>query len=352
MLCKKNSSAVETALKEHNLSMDFLIKIGHLQLICIQTIKVSLDIKLTGAYDSYVIPKKTKDTNDKHETTEQVVRSGGDLTEQMMKELGFKVGDIITPTKKSSDECIFKIASMGAGVIKMQLKDDPHQKVPDSDLASFQRKKWRHVAGSKNETWSTYKEPYAQHDTSAAIINYVKALATVATYTAWDHGTLESDGLNVAISVRECVVANRGWQVGALVLAPNTQNIQLKESKAAERVSAYSPAGLPLGHMKINGTSYLLIASSVHTKLKDDNLRNSSETLMVPFWNVETTDEEGKANMKLSLDTSKVSIKPDAPEVSIPLMKNFESIKTGDHLVLFVKAAYEPSASIKRQKTM
>jgi hypothetical protein len=73
---------------------------------------------------------------------------------------------------------------------------------------------------------------------------------------------------------------------------------------------------------------------------------------MVPYWNVDVTDSEEKANMKLTVDLSKHVIHADDVKILVPFMKNTKVIKPGDRLVLFVKSDKPVQPAYKKQKTM
>ena len=149
------------------------------------------------------------------------------------------------------------------------------------------------------------------------------------------------------------VIAKEKWGANALTLSPNSHSVSMKELRPTDNGPAlYSTVGVLLGTSKINGKTYVVTASGLPTHLKVDTSRNTKDTLMVPYWNVDVTDSEDKANMKLTADLSKHVIDADAVKIIVPYMKNTKVIKPGDRLVLFVKSDKPGQPVYKKQKTM
>ena len=97
-----------------------------------------------------------------------------------------------------------------------------------------------------------------------------------------------------------------------------------------------------------------MFAGSVAPSLKKVESKNSRDTLIIPYWMLETTDKDEKANMKFTHDPSKKVIDASAPDVKVPLIKNSKVLKPGDKLVLLVPAvlSLHPVPALKKQKTL
>lgn len=352
MLVKKNTSCVDRILDDAKQKRDFMVHTGHLQLMCINAIKVACEVQLTDAFNEYVIKSAATDKPAPAEPCNPQTRVDADLTEAIMIELGFKVDDCIVAVKKEQDqdEHTFKIESMSNGIIKLtnQTLKKPG---PSAELSSFQQKQWKHASKSKGSL-QVYKEEYSQHNATFLVMNVIKSASLLAIYQAWNEETLQSGEVEVVIEAKG-VIAKEKWGANELTLSPNSHTVSMKELKPTENGPAlYSAVGVLLGFSKINGKSYVVTASGLSTHLKIDTSRNTKETLMVPYWNVDVTDSEDKANMKLTVDLSKHVIQADDVKILVPCMKNTKVIKPGDRLVLFVKSDKPVQPAYKKQKTM
>ena len=116
----------------------------------------------------------------------------------------------------------------------------------------------------------------------------------------------------------------------------------------------YGSGGVFLGITRIGDKPHGVFAGSVAPSLKKEESKNSRDTLIIPYWILETTDKEETANMKFTHDPSKMVIDAQEPEVKVPLIKNFKVLKPGDKLVLLVPAvlSLHPVPALKKQKTM
>ena len=345
-LLKKTSVSVKTALKTNNQAPDYMVTVEHIQKMMVAEIDELCAVKLTDDFDEHDIPIKQAEA--KPATIPLTARNKGDLTQVMMQELGFQIGDIVESTKaKSTDndpKARFVIKAMADG--KIEVVDAESMKpAPSLMMTSFQYKAWKVVRGKSSNVYHTYNEKYAQHGTPGALQNLVKAAATMAIFSSWDEETLCTDQVNVNENGKE-VIACDSFAINKLVLAPNSQTVSLK-LKETTPVAAYSKSGLYLGSSSIGGKIYVLTANPVRMVMKKDEPK-ARDMLMVPFWMVETTEVESDANLKVSLDLAKHVIDPNSPDVKIPLIRNHKSIKVGDKLVLYVKP---PPGSAKKQKT-
>ena len=344
LLCKKDSTDVVKLLADKNQPKDYMIHMGHLMLLAVQEITESCGVKLTDEFDDHEIPELQAKKSDPVKIV-HAVRVEADPTAAIMSELGFTVGDTINLVKDKDEVKCFAIEAMKDGVIKLvdvKLK----KPAPPAQLADFQSKKWR-VNKSKKGVWHMYKEGYAQHNANAVLQNLVKSAAALAVYAAWDSETLQSDEVKVLEGAKG-VMACKHFGVGTMVLAPNSQNVNLREIKNKESPALYSNSGIYLGSSTIDGKHFMLSAGGSNMSLKRESSRNAKETLMIPFWCMETGDET-TANMKLTMDLTKHIIDPCSPEVKVPLLKNHKAIKNGDRLVVLVKQPGAPA--LKRQKT-
>ena len=353
--CGKNTSRVTKHLVDMKKPPDYAINIKHLQQLCVQRIFADTGTKLTDEFSKYEIvttvkPKPTKEITEK----QQCVRSSDDITSQMMLELGFKVDDVVCAVKreKGAEIIALKIAKMENG--KIHFHGDGNI-CPPADVAEFQQKRWRQytTATVEDRQWYDYAEENCQHSSPGNMHNIIKATAMLAVFKAWDDETLVSNGVQLSVQPKG-VCAKDKFTIGSLVLSPNSQSVTTRELKDNEQTPVYGSGGLFLGVARIDDKLHGVFASSVPPKLKKENCKNTRDTLLVPYWMLEVTDNEENANMKLTIDVSKNVIDVNEPVMKVPLIKNFRTVKVGDRLVLFVPTALSlnPKPALKKQKTM
>ena len=201
--------------------------------------------------------------------------------------------------------------------------------------------------------WHTYDEAYNNHWSKGMVESFIKASAMAAVYKSWHGETLESKGVSVSMHPRG-VCVNQKYSAGELVLSPNSSAVYVREIADNAQTVVYGSGGLFLGFTKVCNKPCGVFAGSVSSSLKKEESKNSRDTLIIPYWMLETTDKEEKANMKLTHDPSKMVIDAQEPEVKVPLIKNPKVLKPGDKLVLFVPAALSlnPVPALKKQKSI
>ena len=351
MLVKKNTTDVDRMLESAKQKLDYLIHIGHLQCMCVNAINEKCDVKLTDKFDAHVVPVRGK-VIATPQTIAAHTRLADDLTESLMTELGFEVGQTIQATsKKQATEHVYKIESMANGIITL-VNTSLKNPGPAVEIASFQRKEWKTVA-TKESDMITYQEEHSQHAVTSIIQNVIKAQCTLKLYEAWNSETLQSGAVDVMVG-QKGVVAKIDFKKDKLVLSPNSHMVSVRELKHNEKVpDMYGSAGVLLGTANVNGKTVVVTAASMHMHVKCDKSRSVKDTCIVPYWQVETTDNEDNSNMKLSENLSDFEICVDSFNVKVPLMRNTKPIKAGDKLVLLCvksdKHAEQPA--LKKQKT-
>ena len=354
----KHTSSVIKHLRDMKKPTDYDITVNHLQQMCVQRIFAETGITLTDEWSKYAIVDASKPKPPKVGQTEkqQCVRSCGDITIQMMLEMGFRTGDQVTLVKKESKTApttVYTIVSMVNGKITLEMGAS----IPgvEADLVEFQGKKWKHYTATtpKECEWHTYVEAYSNHWSKGMVESFIKATAMVAVHKSWDEETLESNGLSLSLQPK-AVCANDKYSAGALVLSPNSQSVAVREIAENAQTVVYGSGGIFLGITSIGGKPHGVFAASVSPSLKKEESKNARDTLMIPYWMLETTDKDETANMKFTCDPSKLVIDSQEPEVKVPLIKNSKVLKPGDKLVLFVPAALSlhPVPALKKQKTI
>ena len=356
-LFNKTSVSVKAALETNKQPLDFKVTVEHIQNMMVAEIAERCAVKLTDDFDEHDIPKLAINSEAKPPAIALTARTEGDLTQVMMQELGFQIGDIVEATKvggrskaqidDKDPKPRFVIQAMADGKIEV-VHAESLTAAPSLMMTAFQYKAWKVVRGKgATAVYHTYKEEYAQHSIPGVLQNLVKSAATIAIFEAWNEDTLETDQVKVNENGKE-VIACDSFAINKLVLAPNSHTVSLKLKETPLTPVAYSKSGLYLGSSSIGGKSYVLFASPVKMFIKkDESSSKAKDMMMVPFWMVDTTEVESEANIKLSIDLAKHVIDPNSPDVKIPLIKNHKSIKVGDGLVLYVK----PAGSFKKQKT-
>ena len=114
---------------------------------------------------------------------------------------------------------------------------------------------------------------------------------------------------------------------------------------------------LYFGVASINAKNHAVTAAPVSMHVKSDVSRVSKDTLMMPYWHVETHYLEARSNMKFTEDTSKMQIDvDDIGKICVRLMKNTKTIKENERLVLFApwtkpKPTDVDDPSAKKQKS-
>ena len=226
---------------------------------------------------------------------------------------------------------------------------------PPADLAEFQQKRWEQftTATVEDRVWYDYEEEHSQHSSPGNIHSIVKATAMLAVFQAWNDETLESKGVQLSVQPKG-VCAKQKFAIGALVLAPNSQSVAIREIKDNEQTPVYGSAGLFMGVTSIDDKLHGVFAVSVPPKLKKEQCKNTRDTILVPFWMLEATDKEENANMKLTLDARKNVIDAKEPLIQAPLIKNCRTVKVDDKLVLFLPPvmSLNPKPALKKQETM
>ena len=217
-------------------------------------------------------------------------------------------------------------------------------------------KKWKHAA-TDNSVWHEYQDSQSQHDAVSPSHAIIKATAVLAIHSAWCDETLESSDAKVMMP--KSVATNKAFKVGALVLSPGIQTVQVKDVKVDEKMPLYTPSNLILGTTTIDEKVYAVVASGVSPHIKKENCRNTKPTTIVPYWMVDVTKDEAEANMKLSMDVSKHTIDIADLNVKVPLIRNSKALKVGDKLVLFVPPPVQLKAfvlkgqpALRKAKTM
>jgi hypothetical protein len=357
MLASKNTSDVETILDGAGQPRDYLLHTGHLQLLFISAVKEACGVELTGKFNDFAIPKKDKQQKRIQASNQLITRNEDDATTSMMLELGFKVGSNIMTTKKTATEsekkAIFSIEKIHNGNVSL-INTVLRKPVPQVNIAEFQDKQWRVVVAAKVDDILTYKEEYSQHELTSYMLNVVKGACLHKVYMAQNEETLESGGVDAATRSKS-VTAKVSFKVGELVLAPNSHAVAVQQIKSkADVPPRYDRKGLLLGVVTINKKLHAVTAASMPVHVKDEQCRVAKDTMLIPFWSIETSAMEASANMKLYEDTSKTNIKMDAlEEVKVPLMKNFKAVAPGDELILYAPWAKSADGPIlKKQKTM
>jgi len=354
----KHTSEVRKHLADLKKPMDYDITVNHLLQMCVQRIEAETGVKLTDEWSKFTIVDTSQPKPPKVTPTEKqaCVRSNEDITSQMMLELGFRTGDQVTLAKKekSAKIVVYTIDSMVNGTIKL-VNEASLPKGVEANLAEFQKKTWKQFSAApiKECEWHIYDEAHNHHSSKGMVESFIKASALIAVYKSWEEETLESKGVNVSLQPRE-VKANQNYNAGALVLSPNSSSIVIREIAENAQTVVYGSGGVFLGLTKIYNKPCGVFAGSVAPSLKKEESKNSRDTVIIPYWILETTDKEDKANMKFSHDLSKKVIDAEAPDVKVPLIKNTKVLKPGDKLVLFVPAvlSLHPVPAIKKQKTL
>ena len=354
MIMKKNTTDVEHMLEVANQKKDYLVHIGHLQCRCVNAINEAYGVKLTKEFDAHVIPVKITATQQAPGKAPSS-RLAEDLTESLMSELGFMVGSTIQASKKpkTGAHTMYTIESMANGIIKV-IDTALKKPAPGVPIKEFQDKAWKIVVSKdSNGGTITYNEEHSQHAVTSIIQNVIKAQCTLKLYEAWDSETLESGYVDVVVG-HKGVVAKKDFKTNELVLAPNSHNVSVRELKHNEKLpDMFAGTGVLLGTAKINGKTYVVTATSMSMHVKCDKSRVTKDTCIVPYWQVDTTDKDDQANMKLSENLSSFKIDIESYNVKVPLMRNTKQIKAGDRLVLLCaksdKNAEQPA--LKKQKT-
>ena len=351
-LLNKTSLTVKAALETKQQDLKYPVTVEHIQKMMVDEIAELCDVKLTDDFDKCDIPMRQVDKHDPKVTKVSLTaRMDGDLTQVMMQELGFQIGDIIESAsvmkKDKGSQPKLLITAMADGKIEV-VNAESMKPATSLMMTAFQYKAWKVDRTTiTTSVYHTYNEEHAQHDHPGTLQNLVKAAATMALYSSWAEETLCTDHVKVNENGKE-VIACESFAINKLVLAPNSNSVSLKLKETPATPVAYSKSGLYLGSSNIGGKIYVLTASAVKLSIKKDRSSNAiTDMIMVPFWMVETTEVESDANLKLSLDLAKHSIDPKDPTVKIPLIKNHRSIKVGDRLVLYLKPI---AASAKKQK--
>lgn len=353
-LCDKNTSAVAKHLLELKKPLDYALNIKHLQQICVQRIFTDSGILLTEEFSEYELtPSAVAKTLVVQKTIG--ARSSDDITSQMMSELGFALGDVVSVAKreKGVEPQLFNISKMENGTI--HLSDAKDDKINESrDLAEFQQKKWRNVPKAADTgVLHSYEEKYCQHWSTANMMSMVKSSVVIAIHSAWNDETLVDGDVQMSLTPK-AVYAMAKYNVGALVMSPNTQSVSIKEIRENEKTPMYVPTnGVFLGTTTIDDKVHAVVGGSVPPFVKKQDSKNMRNTLLIPYWMLEVTDKEDEANMKLSIDLSKHAIDANDPSIKVPVIKNSKALKAGDKLVVYVPAPANLNSkpALKRQKT-
>ena len=225
MCCDKNPAKVTEHIRSMGQPADLIVHAGHLQFLCVQRILESCSVSLTDDFNEFEICKKADSKKQQDNTHEIQPRQLDDITPNMMRELGFKVDDTITPSKKEKGTVITKlrITSIMNGKISVV---DESLKQPGTpiDLVEFQTKKWKHLAVVEDE-WREYSVTHSKHDTAASHQKIVTCAAIVAIHNAWQEETLESN--EIKFLMPRPVAANKTFKANDLVLSPGSQSVSL-----------------------------------------------------------------------------------------------------------------------------
>ena len=356
-LCDKSTSNVAKHLIAMKKPADYNINIGHLQQLCVQRIADACDIVLTDEFAEHALNMPVTAAKVLSQPTEKQlpVRMSEDVTVQMMMELGFKINDTICAMKKEKDAEVqtLRINKMEHGKINLLnvIIEMPEVQI---DLSEFQQKKWKHITNNVDNTvWYGYVEENCHHFSTSNMQNIVRSSAVIALHNAWNEETLVANGVQMTTAPR-AVVSLEKFSVGALVLAPNTQSVSMKELKDNDQTQMYAQTGgVFLGVTTFDSKLHAVVAGSVAPYVKKENCRNTRNTTLIPYWLVEVTNTEDVANMRLTMDLSKHVIDANEPVIKVPLIKNSKALKAGDKLVLFVPApaSLNPKPPLKKQKT-
>ena len=250
--------------------------------------------------------------------------------QQLVKELGFELGDHVT---RSQDKIYARIVGLEDEFVVLKVDEAEEDaeiqpgeyRVPST---SFLKKEWKKYTPKKDpilvEGHARHYGPFTR-DFQHMIVKARVALALGDVCTK--HKNADSD-IELTIKPSKVVKSMKEFGIGKLVLAPATTKISMSlEGKMPSM-------NVPLGALATNHEGEKLFFS-----LCPMNLLNAEEKFISPFFFVQSSDDPDECNMELtpclaSYDqTSKKS--PENVVVKIPIMRNTKELQVGDSLVFY-----------------
>ena len=249
--------------------------------------------------------------------------------QQLVKELGFQLGDHVTRLK---DKVYARIVALEDQfvVLKVDEADEDAEvqpgeyKVPST---SFLKKEWKKYTPKKDPVVvAEHAKHYGPFTTDFHHMIVKARVALALGDVCTKHARADSD-IELTIKPSKVVKSMKAFGIGKLVLAPATTKITMSlEGKVPSM-------NILLGALAVNHEGEKLFFS-----LSPMNLLNADEKFISPFFFVQSSDDPEECNMELapsleSFDQTKKS--PENVLVKIPIMKNTKELNVGDSLVFF-----------------